>query len=205
MKVFKISLISLIFILVVTFSTLTVCSIYKYYNGIYEPNIKADQIFDADYTDKETYLEEYTAKIYPIHKVYPLILNVDNAVKEDEISYSILIELIPSYCINRNSSQTFYVYDESLGYDTTSPDNNYSFKVEFWANYFSEYSLEEVDTEISFNTTSYYCDYDFKIRYYKKNTSSTLGCCSTQFHTNLELSQEYCEKFVNDNLTFLNL
>ncbi len=104
MKIFKISLIFLILILAITFSTLTICSIYKYYNGIYEPNIKADQIFEADYTDKETYLEEYTAKIYPIQKVYSLILNVDNAVKEDEICYSILIELIPNYCINRASS-----------------------------------------------------------------------------------------------------
>lgn len=200
MKFLKISLISLVLILVITISTLT---IYKYYNEIYEPHIKADQIFDANYTDKETYLEEYNEKIYPIHKVYPLILNVDNAVKEDEISYSILIELIPINCINRGSSQIFYVYDDSLGFDTTSSDNNYSFKVEFWTNYFDEFSLEELDTVINFNSSSNYCDYEFTKAYFKNNSS--MGCCKTQFYTNLELSQEYCEKFVNDNLTFLNL
>lgn len=200
MKIFKISLISLVLIFIVTLYSLYVENHTDHY-------LSSNDIFYGTYHDKDTYLKDYNEIVYPVHKCYPLVLKEDLAIKEYPICYYVNIEKIPVWCICRMSEENFYVYDETLGYTSSDDDYNYSFEILFETNSFTPFTMDNVYTFESFYKKEYCGEsfYFYEIKYYDSDTDMCICYASTEFHTDLSLSEEYCKNFVNQNLTFLNL
>lgn len=161
-------------------------------------------VLEKTYYSKDELSNDYNSLIYPRRKINPLLLNEECALKEYGIKYNVQISYNDECCIGNYLFQTFYVYDETLGYDSNSDGElNYSFKIVF-----NTYTLMAKEFYESWNDEYEFCDktndndwYTEKLMcllhgYYTKFYSAT-------FYTNLTLDEEYCENFVRKNLIYL--
>ncbi len=202
-KGFKIGLIVSSLALVIACSCIGV-SIYKRLNR----KTTHGPFLDKTYYSKEEYLTEYKEKVYPIYGGYPAILNEECAIKEYGVVYECHFELSKPHCTNPYQTQTLYVYDSNLGFDTKAENNlSYSFKVELDCAWFEDYPFDtpkeyEVEQKQNYNNENYYdllCEF-----YIDYDERSVLIWHRIDFYTSLELTEEYCTEFAKKYLTRLD-
>ncbi len=155
---------------------------------------------DEIYYSKDEYLNDYNKRLYNVYEGYSLVLREDSAIKDYPIKYHANITIRKSANPVSSIRQTFYVYNETLGYDPEAEnDYQYSFKVTLVGYYFCIQTLD-------WFTRSYRrTENDGKVTYFINFAlnNQDFGYYAI-FYSSLDLPDEYCQKFLDDNFIVLN-
>ncbi len=195
-KVLKILLVSLVCVALTLFAILGI----DYYRSNYVKT-RATPTIRKTYYSKEDYLNEYNDKLYKAYEGYPLALKEDCAIKDYSIEYDVIIPIRKSCNPVGSSRQELYVYDETLGYTiNTENDYQYSFKVAFVGYYFCVKSLDGFTRSYMRGEDEDYISYSIS---FAPNESQDFGYYAL-FYSSLDLPDDYCQKFLDDNIIVLN-